>query len=139
MSKKPAGRLSCTIHTTQLRLVIKLAKCFFKIVVYLTLRCVFFKAKSRSLCTGISKLPIQSCLVLMECFQTDKSGTEDLHRDCQREASEGEARILQLHQRATTDMLNQERIEPAKPAREHATMHVNYIDGEIQTWRPYSK
>ena len=30
----------------------------------------------------------------------------------------------------------QERIEPA---REHATTHVNYIDSEIQTWRPYSK
>ena len=32
--------------------------------------------------------------------------------------------------------VRQERIEPA---REHATTHVNYIDGEIQTWRPYSK
>ena len=33
----------------------------------------------------------------------------------------------------------QERIEPAKPAREHATAHVHYIDGEIQTWPSYSK
>ena len=33
----------------------------------------------------------------------------------------------------------QERIELAKPAREHATTHVQYIDGEIQTWRSYSK
>ena len=32
----------------------------------------------------------------------------------------------------------QERIELAKPAREHATTHV-HIDGEIQTWRSYSK
>ena len=26
-----------------------------------------------------------------------------------------------------------------KPAREHATTHVQYIDGEIQTWWSYSK
>ena len=41
----------------------------------------------------------------------------------------------------TDSIYHQEHIEPAKPAREHATahVHVHYIDGEIQTWPLYSK
>ena len=35
-----------------------------------------------------------------------------------------------------TSSVDQECIEPA---REHATAHVHYIDGEIQTWPSYSK
>ncbi len=31
--------------------------------------------------------------------------------------------------------LNQERIEPAKPAREHVTPYTHNVNGEIQTWR----
>ena len=62
---------------------------------YVTLRFFFSKQnQDRSVMlfqNCQSKLPIQSYLVLVECFQTDKSGTVDLHRVCQREASEGEA------------------------------------------------
>ncbi len=29
----------------------------------------------------------------------------------------------------------QERIEPAKPAREHVTPYTHNVNGEIQTWR----
>ncbi len=31
--------------------------------------------------------------------------------------------------------LTQERIEPAKPAREHVTPYTHNVNGEIQTWR----
>ncbi len=36
---------------------------------------------------------------------------------------------------AAESMHNQERIEPAKPAREHVTPYTRNVNGEIQTWR----
>ena len=44
-----------------------------------------------------------------------------------------------LLQNRTTDGLYQECIELAMPVREHAAMHVQYTDREIQTWLPCSK